>query len=400
MFKKLLFPPIAYSGESFFEEARYHLAYRMSLFLTLALGLLSVVFFLFFDVKFSAITFVAFVGILFGFITIRRSGKFKGTVLLYNLFAAVLCEITLYGIPNTPHLADGFWMMVNIVFAFLTISVFWAGLIAVVHIFSVFIFYLFFYNVQILLIETLTFTQIVVFSLNIIFTFAILAYLTWQSVHTTKKAEIKLIDANKSLSSNNDEISLMLKEIHHRVKNNLQVIVSLLRLQANELTNEEAIEKFNDTINRVLSMSTIHEKMYQSAELAKLDLDDYFLALGNYMIHSHSLKNSIKLNIDCSLQASDLKSIVPIGLLFNELVSNSLKHAFRDANEASINFSMKRNGDQLTISYSDSGKWITSEPTKSFGTDLIETLVEQLSGTIELSKDPTTYLFSFDKIEL
>lgn len=400
MLKKLIQPPIPFSGDSFFEEAKYHLAYKMSLFLSLTLAFLCCIFFFFFELKYSTFTFVAFLGILVGFIIIRTTGKYKKTILLFNLFAAILCQLTLYSIPNTPHLADGYWMMVNIVFAFLTISVFWATLISVIHISSAFIFYLLFYNDQISLIAKLNESQLVGFGLNILFSFSILAYLTWQNIATTKRAEQKLSDANNALSSKNDEISLMLKEIHHRVKNNLQVIVSLLRLQSHELKNEEAIEKFKDTINRVLSMSTIHEKMYQSTELAKLDLDDYFLALGNYMIHSHSPKKSIKLNIDCSLQASDLKSIVPIGLLFNELISNSLKHAFKESEQATITFSMYRQEEQLTISYSDSGNWTFNENKNSFGTDLIETLVDQLNGTIEFSSNPTCYIFSFESIEL
>lgn len=400
MLKRLFQPPIPFSGDSFFEEAKYHLAYRMSMFLSLTLAILTCVFFVFFEIKYSAFTFIAFVGIFVGLIMIRTSGKYKKTILFFNIFAAILCEVTLYSITNTPHLADGYWMMVNIVFAFLTISVFWATVISIMHIGSTFIFYLLFYNDQISLIAKLNESQLIGFGLNILFSFSILAYLTWQNIAMTKRAEQKLSDANNALSSKNDEITLMLKEIHHRVKNNLQVIVSLLRLQSNELKNEEAIEKFKDTINRVLSMSTIHEKMYQSSELAKLDLDDYFLALGNYMIHSHSPKKSITLNIDCSLQASDLKSIVPIGLLFNELISNSLKHAFKDSEQSTITFSMYRQEEQLTISYSDSGNWTFNENKSSFGTDLIETLVDQLNGSIEFSNDPTTYVFSFESIEL
>ena len=400
MLKKLFQPPIPYPGDSFFEEAKYHLAYRMSLFLSLTLGALCCVFFFIFEIKYSIFTFAAFTGILFVFIHIFRTGKFKKTILIFNLFAAFLCQLTLYAVPNTPHLADGFWMMVNIVFAYLTVSVFWATIISVIHIISTFVFYLLFYNDQINLISELNQGQLVGFGLNIIFSFSILAYLTWQNISTTKRAEEQLSAANSTLSNNNDEISLMLKEIHHRVKNNLQVIVSLLRLQANELQNEEAIEKFKDTINRVLSMSTIHEKMYQSEELTKLDLDDYFLALGNYMIHSHCPNKSIELNINCSLQASDLKSIVPIGLLFNELISNSLKHAFQNSDEATITFEMRRQNEQLIINYSDSGQWVEQEKSSSFGTDLIETLIEQLNGKIVLTKEPTSYHFTFDEIEL
>lgn len=400
MFKKLFQPPIPYSGDSFFDEAKYLLAYRMSLFLSIMLSILSVMFLFFFDLKYAIFTFAAFLGIFIGLIVIITTGKYKSIILIFNLFAAFLCELTLYSIPDTPHLADGFWMMVNIVFAFLTISVFWSTIIAVTHIVSTFIFYLFFYNEQIELIAKLNEDQLVGFGLNILFSFSILAYLSWQNIHTTKLAERKLNDANKLLSNNNDEISLMLKEIHHRVKNNLQVIVSLLRLQANELKNEEAIEKFKDSINRVLSMSTIHEKMYQSSELTKLDLNDYFLALGNYMIHSYSPKKTIELNICCNIQTSDLKSIVPIGLLYNELISNSLKHAFLGDEQAYINFNMNRDGKNLIISYSDSGNWQSNNNETSFGTDLIETLVEQLNGTFTLTKEPTVYLFSFKDIEL
>ena len=400
MLRKILTPPIPYEGESFFEEANYVLAYRMSLFLSLTLGSLSLVFLFFFDLSFVIFTFAAFLSILIGFFVIYNTGKYRATMLCFNIIAALLCQITMYAIPNTPHLADGFWMIVSIVFSFLTIKTSYAVIISVFHTISTFVFYALFYNKQILLIKLLNQEQLFGFGLNIMFSFSILAYLTWQNIHTTKIAEQKLKNANNKLYSNNEEITLMLKEIHHRVKNNLQVIISLLRLQSNELENEEAIEKFNDTIHRVVSMAAIHEKMYQSKELTKLDLNEYFFALGQDMIRSYNSSNEISLEVNCTIQTNDLKAIVPIGLLFNELISNSLKHAFAEGEKGEIKFMMNRQNDGLVIIYTDSGTWKESTSKSSFGHDLMETLVDQLNGTIQFSKNPTTYCFEFSQIDL
>lgn len=394
MLKRLLTPPIPYTGDSFFEEAKYLLAYRSSFFLTIILGVLSLTFFFLFDPVFYLFTMAGFLGILIGFIHICLTGKFKTTILLFNLFAAALCQTTLYTIPNTPHIADSFWMMVNIVFALITIPRYWAYTIAFVHGTSSILFYMFFYNEQLHLLQYLTFPQLIGFGLNLGFTFFITAYLTWQNIHTTRVAESKLQQAHEKLLRNNEEMSLMLKEIHHRVKNNLQIVISLLRLQSNELRNPEAIEKFNETINRVIAMAKIHEKMYRSEQLARLDLRDYFTSLVEDMIASYNASERVKLEVACSIRSSDIKFIVPLGLLFNELISNSLKHAFHRTGTGNIHISMSRSKEELHITYKDSGEW-QGEIRPSFGFDLIETLVEQLNGTYTLAKEPTCYQFTF-----
>lgn len=399
MLKRFLSPPIPYAGDSFFEEAKYLLSYKSSLFLALMLGLLSLVFVVLFDYIFALFTFIGFLGIFLGFFHIYCTGRFRTTILLINVFGATLCQLTMYAIPNTPHIADGFWMMVNVVFAMMTIPKRWAYVIGYTHGISIFIFYLFFYNEQLVLLENLTLPQLFGFGLNIAFTFFIMAYLTWQNIHTTQIAERKLQHANEQLSRNNHEMSLMLKEIHHRVKNNLQVIISLLRLQSNELKNSEAIEKFNETVNRVVAMSKVHEKMYQSTELTKLDLKDYLYSLGRDMITSYNATGNVSLTIECSIITSDIKFIVPLGLLFNELISNSLKHAFKQNGKGSITIIITQSGRELLISYTDSGEWIESKAGPSFGMDLIDTLVDQLGGSYTLRKGPTHYTFIFEQFE-
>jgi len=173
----------------------------------------------------------------------------------------------------------------------------------------------------------------------------------------------------------------LLKEIHHRVKNNLQLISSLLRLQAADIGDEKVESHFNEAVDRIKSMSLIHEKMYQQDELAKLDLQEYLEALVNEILASHSSNKSISINVHSELTQVNIKNIVPIALLFNELIINSLKHAFTNHDKGEINISVIKNENGFLISYADNGTWV--EPTKasSFGFELIDTLCQQLDGS-------------------
>lgn len=210
----------------------------------------------------------------------------------------------------------------------------------------------------------------------------------------------QLTNKNEVISQNNNEKTVLLKEIHHRVKNNLQVIISLMRLQMRELESEEAIEKFKETINRVLTMSMIHEKMYQSESLSKVNLEQYFRDLSNDLLSSFEIEYSVDFKYQFDVDRIELKSIVPLALIFNELYSNSLKHAFKGVNEPSISLTVAlTNDNSLLLEYSDSGNW--KEPVKemSFGLELIESLTSQLDGELRFEKSPTTkYVFLFKEL--
>lgn len=211
----------------------------------------------------------------------------------------------------------------------------------------------------------------------------------------------ELIKQNEKIKRSDHEKTVMLKEIHHRVKNNMQVIISLMRLQMSELENEEANLRFKEMINRVLTMAMIHEKVYQSEELSRVNLENYFYDLSNDLLSSYQTSQKVKLNYHFDIDKIGLKSIVPLALIFNELFSNSLKHAFHGVEQPEITLKLASTGEEgLFLEFTDNGIW--KEPVKenSFGVELISSLTSQLEGEYTFENNGITrYTFRFTNLD-
>jgi two-component sensor histidine kinase len=394
--------------DDFFDEAGYILAYRMALFLTAILGTLGIILVINYGLKYSVLSFIGFFVVLFSLLNIRKTGKYKAFTLYFNLFGAVMCLITLFGIEGQPHLIDGLWMIINILFTFMSVGKRWGVFIALVHGISLSSFYFLRFNSQIPMIHDLTSQQLFGVSINVFFCFMIIFYLSYQNIKINQFAQNNLKEAREKLqiqfdtiNKQNEEKTMMLKEIHHRVKNNLQVITSLLRLQSRELENEEAISKFQETTNRVIAMSMIHEKMYQSEELSKINIDEYFNSLSSDLLNSYQVAFPIDIKIYCSIETLGMRPIVPLALIFNELMSNSLKYAFCENQEAKIDIKLqKMDQNNFVLTYEDNGTWKIPTRKDSFGMELIDALTEQLEGKMEFSDRPVTkYIFEFPNLD-
>jgi len=192
------------------------------------------------------------------------------------------------------------------------------------------------------------------------------------------------------------EKEVLLKEVHHRVKNNLQIISSLLELQSDYIRDEQSRMFFRDSQNRIRSMALIHEKLYQSESLAYVDFRDYIEDLANYLF-SVSVKDSdlIRLTIDVGEVSLSVDEAIPCGFIINELISNSLKHAFPNdrGGEIIIACQMREDG-YITFTVSDNGIGLPPDldigNTETLGLQLVTMLVKQLHGRIELSGDHGT----------
>jgi PAS domain S-box-containing protein len=186
------------------------------------------------------------------------------------------------------------------------------------------------------------------------------------------------------------EKEVLLKEVHHRVKNNLQVISSLLNLQSRYVRDRQALEMFKESQNRVRSMALIHEKLYQSEDLARIDIAGYIRDLITSLFRSYGASAAaVKVKTDVHDILLDINTAIPCGLIINELVSNSLNHAFPDGRQGQIKIAMHHiNEDRIELIVSDTGrgfpKDIDFRNTESLGMQLVITLAEQLDGTIEL----------------
>lgn len=191
------------------------------------------------------------------------------------------------------------------------------------------------------------------------------------------------------------EKEVLLKEIHHRVKNNLQIIHSMLNLQLPYIRDEHAIGLFKESQNRIYSMALIHEKLYQSDSLAKIDITQYIQSLAaNLFISFGVTERSIDLQINAKSIFFGIDTLIPCALVINELVSNSLKHAFRGPSrtgdgKSRIRIDLRReDGDKFVLTVSDNGvglpKGFEIEDCKSLGLELVRVLVRQLRGEIQL----------------
>ncbi len=203
--------------------------------------------------------------------------------------------------------------------------------------------------------------------------------------------DITELQQTQQLQAALKEKEVLLKEIHHRVKNNLQIIYSLLRLQSRNIKDQQAAEILMDSQNRVKSIALIHEKLYRSANLSQIDLKQYIPNLAASLFSSYKANsNSIKLYMHVEDVSLDIDAAIPCGLIINELIANSLKYAFPNGKEGEIRLELYlENDSEVTLSISDDGIGIPEyhrfAKTEKLGLSLVRDLVAQLKGTIEVS---------------
>jgi two-component system, sensor histidine kinase PdtaS len=214
-----------------------------------------------------------------------------------------------------------------------------------------------------------------------------------------------LAQKNLQLDKRNAENELLLKEIHHRVKNNLEIVSGLLSLQAAQLDNPSAQAVMLSSQNRVLSMGIIHQKLYQKDNLAAIEMKDYFQNLGESIIDSFSKSDRIKVQCNMSPLELDVDTAVPIGLIANELLTNALKYAFvnNGVGEIQINLTPTGVANELLFQVKDNGigkQNNSSVKGTGFGTELVNLLVKQLDGRLFVESQEGTsvnILFSYSK---
>lgn len=185
------------------------------------------------------------------------------------------------------------------------------------------------------------------------------------------------------------EKEVLLQEIHHRVKNNLQIISSLLKLQKRYSSNPEAPDALTESQNRVLSMALIHEKLYENTDFTEIDFSAYISDLAGHLFRSYGIEQEkIKLDVKSDVLLT-MDAAVPCGLIVNELISNALKHAFPNGAPGEIIISLLREGDEtLQLVVKDNGTGFPTETlstVRSLGLKLVSTLTTQLNGTLEMN---------------
>lgn len=197
--------------------------------------------------------------------------------------------------------------------------------------------------------------------------------------------------AEEQIQASLKEKELLLKEINHRVKNNLQLISSLLQHQSNYIKYEQALQVFRDSKDRIRSMALVHEKLYQSKDLARISFAYYVRSLTSSLFRSHGASSKvIKLKIHAQEIFLGIDTAIPCALIINELVSNSLVHAFPGDRDGEIKIDIRSEDGHLELMVSDNGvgfpKDLDLRTSETLGLELVSTLVDQLGGTIELGR--------------
>jgi len=191
------------------------------------------------------------------------------------------------------------------------------------------------------------------------------------------------------------EKEAMMREIHHRVKNNLQIVSSLLRLQSRSIKSKTMKDTFEIAQNRIKSMALIHEVLYLSENLDKINFSDYIKRITNHLFAMFSRKaKKIQLELDVGEFYLDIDKAIPCGLIINELVSNAFKHAFPDGNSGKIQVHLDNKLDKYTIVVKDTGAGfpddVDLENTETLGLQLVNDLVKQIDGSYKMQIDGGT----------
>jgi two-component sensor histidine kinase len=193
-------------------------------------------------------------------------------------------------------------------------------------------------------------------------------------------------EVNRSLQ----EKEVLLNEIHHRVKNNMQIITSLLKLQSQNIKDKRFLELFQNSQNRVRSMALIHEKLYRTRDFSSIDFGEYIRSLTTHLLISyHILPSQVEIDINIKDIIFNMNVAIPCGLIINELVTNSIKHAFSNCREGKIEVTITKKGTNgYSLVVKDNGKGLPPEvvdlkdPT-TLGLELVSSLVSQLKGTLQ-----------------
>jgi len=207
-----------------------------------------------------------------------------------------------------------------------------------------------------------------------------------------KKATYELQEKNNQISDALQVNKILFKETHHRVKNNLQIIVSLLRMQLQYLDDEASKKIILESQNRIKSMSLIHQRLYKDQQLTGIKCKTYFVELLQSIAHTYGIsKEQVHMNIDIEDLLLDVDTAIPIGLILNELISNSFKHGLTKQKNEFIFVFKKIDSNSLLLRIKDSGTGFAEnfnwEKSKTYGMKLIRSLGKKLDATINFTNN-------------
>lgn len=250
--------------------------------------------------------------------------------------------------------------------------------------------------------------RLIISSLSgIIFSLFLISYLIYRSLVHKRRSQKVLEEKNNIISTALSEKDILLREIHHRVKNNLQVISSLLSLQTRYTDDPHIALAIKSGKDRVKAMTLIHQNLYQRENLTGIQVDDYFEKLIKSLFQSYNISpDRISLQTDIDALNLDVETAVPMGLIANELITNSLKYAFPGERVGSIKVSLKEKGNKIILSVLDNGVGFSDKlgsKKEGFGLELVDAFKQKLNADVSIeSNDGTSVILEikdYQKIE-
>ena len=210
--------------------------------------------------------------------------------------------------------------------------------------------------------------------------------------------------AEEKIKQSLHEKEVLLKEVHHRVKNNLQIISSILNLQSSTISDEQTLDLLKNSQDRIRSMSLIHELLYQTKDFSTIVFSEYIRSISTNLFQSYNQNRKVELILDLNDVSLDLDMAIPCGLIVNELLTNSLKYAFSIQDSGIVKIHLSQSEDDIIIIIEDNGKGfpdsIDFKDTESLGMQLVVSLIDQIDGEIKLDGvNGTKYELKFKNVQ-
>ena len=401
-----LFSPHINRNLSYYDRTRFNIIWRLILLFDVIFTILCLIFFREPGIELGIYATVLTVSLITT-IYVYKTRNYVVPYYIFSFTATALLTFSFIVLDYTLHYPDFFWIISVILFAFIGLGKRWALFFIIYHTGLIFYFFQFTLNRNLNNATLIPPDQLWGIMIEMLFGILVISYLLFVYVSFKEYSEKELIKMNNNLEkrnriieSKNRENSTLLKEVHHRVKNNLQIVVSLLRMQSNELTTEDSKSQFSEAIGRVMAISLIHQKLYDEKNLSNVDYKKYIRELINEVKILHQVEIQVELHFDDSLKEIGMKSIVPLGLILNELITNSVKHIPEGSESSEIKIRLRKlESGEMELHYQDSGQWIEKLKTEksTFGIELISVLTEQLEGTY--TREGTDYLFRLKNLD-
>ena len=203
----------------------------------------------------------------------------------------------------------------------------------------------------------------------------------------------RLTKSYDEISEQDAEKEILLKEIHHRVKNNLQIISSLLNIHINTTKNKNEIKVFKDSQSRIKSMALVHERLYAEGDLARISAKGYITELGHQLLFAYDSSENVNIKIEVEDIKLDIDTFIPLGLILNELLTNALEHAFPNTKKGTISISLETKENMVLLNFIDDGIGLpenfSPQDSNSLGLELVDTLTNQIDGEFSILKKKT-----------